>query len=179
VLGCSATQPCLGMNLSPPTAFSDGELGCRSDCRRQRFPHNASMNAQDIKVDGNDKLHWLRRLDRVRRWDFLDDQRCCLCCHKTFTGRHVQLVGGTRPFGPIRLLCPTRRCPGTPSDWVYLHEVPARAARPSRTAMARIVRIKRKRTAADSSSPIPPVPLLPFSMLRTGFRFLRHVGVLT
>jgi len=161
------------------TAFSDASLGSRSDCPRYRFPHNASMNSQALKVDGNDKLHWLRRLDPARSWDFLDDQRSCLCCRKTFTGRQVQLVGGTRPFGPLRLLCPTRRCPGTPSDWVYLHEASAPAAPPSRFRRPRIVRIKRKRALRNADSLIPSLPLLRFPILRSGFRLLRHVGVVT
>jgi rubredoxin len=83
-----------------------------------------SMGTNPAKVDGNDKLHWLRRLDVARSWEFLDNRRYCRCCGKTFSGRQVQLIGGSRPFGPLRLACPTPRCAATPADWIYLHEVP-------------------------------------------------------
>jgi hypothetical protein len=47
-----------------------------------------------VEVGAKDKLRWLRRLDGGRRWESLDDHRCCRCCGKTFSGRQVQLVAG-------------------------------------------------------------------------------------
>ena len=75
-----------------------------------------------IEVEGEDKLRWLRRLDGGRGWQSLDDHRRCRCCGKTFSGRQVQLVGGTRGHGPVRFVCPTPNCVSTPADWLYPHE---------------------------------------------------------
>jgi hypothetical protein len=50
------------------------------------------METHPIKVDGNDKLHWLRRLDTARSWEFLDDQRYCFFCGRTF----LRASGSTR-----------------------------------------------------------------------------------
>src|SRR4051812_31274143 len=118
------------------------------------------MNTEAIKVECNEKLDWLRRLDPVRSWEFIDDQRRCLHCGKTFSGRQVRLVGGTRPFGPLRLLCPTRRCSATSADWVYLDETADVVSQPPRSV--RIVRIKRKRAESSSSSRSPAFRLSQF-----------------
>jgi hypothetical protein len=67
-----------------------------------------------IEVGAEDKLRWLRRLDGGRGWESLDDHRVCRGCGKTFSGRQVQLVGGTRGHGPVRFVCPTPTCPSTP-----------------------------------------------------------------
>jgi hypothetical protein len=136
------------------------------------------MNTEPIKVDGNDKLHWLRRLDPVRSWEFLDEQRRCLHCGKTFSGHQVRLVGGTRPFGPLRLLCPTRRCTATSADWVYLHETREVVSQaPQSLPSARIVRIQRKRVGSSSSSRNGAIPQTQFAILRSGFRLLRYFGL--
>jgi len=76
-------------------------------------------NESPIEVETEDRLRWLRRLDGGRRWESLDDHRCCGCCGKTFSGRQVQLIGGTRGHGPVRFVCPTLDCPSTPADWHY------------------------------------------------------------
>jgi hypothetical protein len=60
----------------------------------------------------------LRRLDRERRWESLDDRRVCLHCRTDFSGRQIDVVGGTRELGRLRLLCPTENCPSTPNDWI-------------------------------------------------------------
>ena len=55
------------------------------------------QNESTIEVQAEDKLRWLRRLDGGGRgWESLDDRRVCRYCGKTFSGRQVQLVGGTR-----------------------------------------------------------------------------------
>lgn len=89
---CAAT--CCGrihllMALSPPTSLSDA-----------------------------DKLEALRSLDQFREWRSLDDKRFCLVCGKIITGRQIQVAGGTRGNGPLRLSCPTERCNSIPMDWV-------------------------------------------------------------
>jgi hypothetical protein len=65
-----------------------------------------------------DKLDALRRLDQFREWHSLDDKRFCLVCGKIITGRQIQVAGGTRGNGPLRLNCPTERCNSIPMDWV-------------------------------------------------------------
>jgi hypothetical protein len=60
----------------------------------------------------------LRRLDRERRWESLDDRRVCLHCRTEFSGRQIDVVGGTRELGRLRLLCPTENCPSTSNDWI-------------------------------------------------------------
>lgn len=76
------------MTLSPPLAFSD-----------------------------SDKLDALRRLDQFREWHSLDDKRFCLVCGKLISGRQIQVAGGTRGNGPLRVSCPTERCNSIPMDW--------------------------------------------------------------
>jgi hypothetical protein len=137
------------------------------------------METHPIQLDGNDKLHWLRRLDTARFWEFLDDQRYCSCCGKTFSGRQIQLVGGSRPFGPLRAVCPTRRCAATPADWIYLREVRAKPTPPFPFRTPRVMRIKRKVRAHSLEYPSSAVPLRRYGILRAGFTLLRHVGVVT
>ena len=65
-----------------------------------------------------DKLEALRRLDQFRQWRSLDEKRYCLVCGKIITGRQIQVAGGTRGNGSLRLNCPTERCNSIPMDWV-------------------------------------------------------------
>ena len=60
----------------------------------------------------------LRRLDRYRKWHSLDEKRYCLACGQVIDGHEIQVVGGTRGTGPLRLICPTRGCHSIPMDWV-------------------------------------------------------------
>src|SRR5438477_4449238 len=65
-----------------------------------------------------DKLDVLRRLDQFRQWRSLDEKRFCLVCGKIITGHQINIGGGTRGNGPLRLTCPTERCNSIPMDWV-------------------------------------------------------------
>jgi hypothetical protein len=65
-----------------------------------------------------EKLRSLQQLDQFREWHSLDDRRYCLVCGKIITGRQIQVVGGTRGNGSLRLNCPTERCNSIPMDWV-------------------------------------------------------------
>src|SRR5437016_13569484 len=71
-----------------------------------------------VEMPDEDKLETLRRLDQFRWWDSLDEKRYCLVCGKIITGRQIQVAGGTRGNGPLRLSCPTERCHSIPMDWV-------------------------------------------------------------
>ena len=71
-----------------------------------------------IRLPDTDKLDALCRLDQFRQWRSLDEKRFCLVCGKIITGRQIQVAGGTRGNGPLRLSCPTERCNSIPMDWV-------------------------------------------------------------
>jgi hypothetical protein len=71
-----------------------------------------------IQLSDRDKLEILQRLDRFRKWHSLDDKRYCLCCCSLITGHEIDVVGGTRGTGPLRVICPTPRCHAIPMDWV-------------------------------------------------------------
>ena len=84
-----------------------------------------------VRLGDQDKLETLRRLDRFRHWRSLDDKRYCLGCGKLISGRQIQVIGGTRGNGPLRIICPTQRCPAIPMDWVLpTDEVLANNSRP-------------------------------------------------
>jgi hypothetical protein len=71
-----------------------------------------------VNLSEAEKLEALRRLDQFRPWHSLDEKRYCLVCSKIITGRQVQVTGGTRGNGPMRLNCPTEHCHSIPMDWV-------------------------------------------------------------
>jgi hypothetical protein len=71
-----------------------------------------------INLSDAEKLETLRRLDQFRAWHLLDEKRYCLVCGKIITGEQIQVTGGTRGNGPLRLNCPTERCHSIPMDWV-------------------------------------------------------------
>src|SRR5204863_7637267 len=71
-----------------------------------------------INVSDGVKLEVLRRLDQFRQWRSLDEKRYCLVCGKIITGRQIQVAGGTRGNGSLRLNCPTERRNSIPMDWV-------------------------------------------------------------
>jgi hypothetical protein len=71
-----------------------------------------------IALPDEDKLQVLRRLDQFRAWRSLEDKRYCLACGKIITGRDIQVIGGSRGNGPLRIICPTARCNSIPMDWV-------------------------------------------------------------
>jgi hypothetical protein len=48
----------------------------------------------------------------------LSDHRFCLCCQDEFTGREIDIIGGTRAHGRLRLICPTPGCNSTSEDWI-------------------------------------------------------------
>jgi hypothetical protein len=88
---------------------------CRSD-----NPHDQARwhYWPPIDLSGGEKLDVLQRLDRYRKWQSLDEKRYCLACGRVINGHEIQLVGGTRGTGPLRLICSTRGCHSIPMDWV-------------------------------------------------------------
>jgi hypothetical protein len=71
-----------------------------------------------VRLRDADKLDVLRRLDQFRQWRSLDEKHFCLVCGKIITGQQIQVAGGTRGNGPLRLSCPTERCNSIPMDWI-------------------------------------------------------------
>ena len=71
-----------------------------------------------LELAGKAKLQVLQRLDKFRMWRSLDEKRYCLVCGTLISGRQIQIGGGTRGNGPLRLSCPTERCNSIPMDWV-------------------------------------------------------------
>ena len=69
-----------------------------------------------IDLSAAEKLSALRRLDHFRQWRSLADKRHCLQCGEIVTGHAIDIVGGTRGLGPLRMQCPTPRCPGIAID---------------------------------------------------------------
>jgi hypothetical protein len=70
------------------------------------------------KLSDEENLEVLRRLDQFREWHSLEEKRYCLVCGNLVSGRQIQVAGGTRGNGPLRLSCPTERCNSIPMDWV-------------------------------------------------------------
>ena len=70
------------------------------------------------RLSDDEKLEVLRQLDQFRQWHSLDEKRYCLVCGKVISGRQIQIAGGTRDNGPLRVSCPTERCNSIPMDWV-------------------------------------------------------------
>ena len=70
------------------------------------------------KLSDEEKVEVLRRLDQFRKWYSLEEKRYCLVCGKLISGRQIQVAGGTRGNGPLRLSCPTERCDSIPMDWM-------------------------------------------------------------
>jgi len=103
-----------------------------------------------IKLSDADKLDVLCRLDQFRAWRSLEEKRYCLVCGKIITGQQIQLTGGTRANGALRLGCPTERCNSIPMDWVMptdeiLAKVEERMAAEEREAAARSAPIRTNR----------------------------------
>jgi hypothetical protein len=74
--------------------------------------------SEATRLSDGEKLEVLRRLDQFRQWYSLDEKRYCLVCGKLITGRQIQVAGGTRGNGPVRLSCPTQNCNSIAMDWV-------------------------------------------------------------
>jgi hypothetical protein len=100
--------------------YTDTRIRRSSDCLATDFVGMLPVMSMlpTVQLADGDKLEVLRRLDQFRHWSSLDDKRYCLGCGKLVTGRQIQVIGGTRGNGPLRLICATERCPAIPMDWV-------------------------------------------------------------
>jgi hypothetical protein len=109
------------------------------------------------KLSDEEKLEVLRRLDQFRQWHSLEEERYCLVCGALISGRQIQIGGGTRGNGPLRMSCPTERCNSIPMDWVLpTDEILARVeklAEEERKASA----LKPAAVITDTAKPVPTV----------------------
>src|SRR5258705_6371979 len=71
-----------------------------------------------IRLDVEDKLAALRRLDKSRAWNSLDDQLYCTICKNVISGRQIEVVGGTSGLRALRLKCSTPDWLSTTADWI-------------------------------------------------------------
>ena len=76
--------------------------------------------ASPVRLNPADRFVLLRRLDRLRKWQSLDDRRFCRCCHKFISGRQIEVIEKEDVF---HLACPTTDCSSEVEDWVYPDEV--------------------------------------------------------
>jgi hypothetical protein len=74
--------------------------------------------SQPIRLDAEDKLAALRRLDKGRAWNSLDDQLYCTICKNVISGSQIEVVGGTNGLRALRIKCSTPGCFSTPADWI-------------------------------------------------------------
>lgn len=71
----------------------------------------------DKTILPEEKLAILQAADLRRKWHSLDDQRVCVLCDRTITGRQIEI---RRESGAtFSVHCPTEGCPSIPSDWFY------------------------------------------------------------
>ena len=108
--------------------------------------------SRSISLPDAEKLNVLRMLDPLRPWHSLDDKRYCLVCGKIITGHQIQVAGGTRGNGALRLSCPSEHCNSIPIDWMpptdeILARVEMLAAEEHETATS--TRINHGRMPAD------------------------------
>jgi hypothetical protein len=73
--------------------------------------------SQLVRPGAEDKLAALRRLDKSRAWNSLDDQLYCTLCKSVISGRQIEVVGGANRLRAMRLKCSTPGCFSTPADW--------------------------------------------------------------
>ena len=74
-----------------------------------------------LHLDLSERLRLLRASDPLRKWESLDDQRFCRCCHKFISGRQIEVIPASGKT--LRLVCPTTDCSATVLDWVYPNEI--------------------------------------------------------
>jgi hypothetical protein len=71
----------------------------------------------DLHLPPDEKLSILQVADLRRKWHSLDDQRVCVLCGCTITGRQIEVK--KEQGGSYSVRCPTAECPAEPSDWFY------------------------------------------------------------
>jgi hypothetical protein len=132
----------------PHESFADAAICLSSDCSAVRDLRSfiAMPLLAAIQFADPDKLEILRHLDRYRTWRSLDEKRYCLACGRIINGHDIQVVGGTRGTGPLRVVCPTRGCHSIPMDWVI----------PTDEVLANMSILQNEPIGDGSKTPPPP-----------------------
>jgi hypothetical protein len=76
------------------------------------------LPSKPIQLAAEDKLAALRRIDKSRPWNCLDDRVYCTICKNEISGRQIEIVGGTNGLRALHLKCSTPGCLSTPADWI-------------------------------------------------------------
>src|SRR5438093_13156387 len=97
-----------------------------------------------VNLADPEKLDVRCRLDQFRQWRSLEEKRYCLVCGNIINGRQIQVAGGTRGNGALRLSCPTERCNSIPMDWVL----------PTDEILARVEMLAAEERKAAAPSPM-------------------------
>jgi len=77
-------------------------------------PKTCSTHAVQKRLDSQERLEILRKVDNHRRWYSLDDKRVCAVCDRIISGRQIEIRGGPECY---TLHCPTDGCPSNFSHW--------------------------------------------------------------
>ncbi len=77
------------------------------------------LPSRPIRLAAEDKLAALRRIDKGRPWNSLDDRVYCTICKHEISGRQLEVVGGTNGLRALHLKCSTPGCLSTPADWLF------------------------------------------------------------
>jgi hypothetical protein len=73
---------------------------------------------ETVRVDPQEKLKLLQRLDGFRHWGSIHERRLCLGCGKIISGTEIKLSRGMEGLGLLGLRCPTEDCAAGPMEWV-------------------------------------------------------------
>jgi hypothetical protein len=73
---------------------------------------------ETARVDPEEKLKLLQRLDGFRPWANIHQRRLCLGCGKIISGSEIKLDRGMDGLGLLRLRCPSEDCTAGPMEWV-------------------------------------------------------------
>jgi len=141
-IGCEFLWPTF---VSRDRIFTDTRIHRAPDCAITWQERNIGTVALTtaIRLSDQEKLEALRRLDQFRQWHSLDEKRYCLVCGNLITGRQIQVAGGTRGNGPLRLNCPTEQCNAIPMDWVL----------PTDEVLAKVERLAEEERKASALKP--------------------------
>ena len=116
--------------------FSYCSFGRLADCFASLVSQGWAMEiAPSLRLDSAGRLIVLRKLERLRKWELLNDRGFCQGCRKFISGRQIKV---TSPSGePLHLVCPTTDCSTTVRNWVYPNEI----AQPPDALGRRVLRV--------------------------------------
>jgi hypothetical protein len=78
-------------------------------------------------LTAEERLDVLRKADRLRKWNSLDDERVCVVCRRILSGRQIEIERDQH--GRYRLHCPTEGCPSYVDHWFYVASAAAKGPR--------------------------------------------------